>query len=178
MYIRLLTPLACLLFLVIGFSSCSNFSQDYAPEKIYYSPASKHAAILKNNRVYAPKDAPPQVRLAIAAANRIVGTPYRHGGGHRKHKDSGYDCSGAVSYVLREARLSTQTRHSKLFLNYGSRGAGDWITVYAKNGHVFMTICGVRFDTGGGGGRRDDGVNWHITPRSAKGFVMRHPTGL
>ncbi len=156
-------------------NSCGE-GQDSAPDRIFYAPDGKHAAQLKGGRVYAPKDAPPQVKRAIAAANRIAGMPYRRGGGHRAHVDSAYDCSGAVSYVLKEAGLMTSGRHSQLFLNYGRRGPGEWITVYAKNGHVFMTICGVRFDTGGGGrGYRERGPSWHTSPRSGKGFVMRHP---
>ena len=43
---------------------------------------------------------------AIAAANRIAGLPYRFGGGHRSFSDSGYDCSGSVSYVLHGAGAS------------------------------------------------------------------------
>ena len=58
--------------------------------------------------------------------------------------------------MLKEAGLLTSTRHSRLFLNYGQKGAGDWISIYAKNGHVFMVICGLRFDTTGSG-RRGEG---------------------
>src|SRR5215217_857754 len=43
---------------------------------------------------------PASVSRAIRAANRIAGLPYRYGGGHRSFADSGYDCSGSVSYVL------------------------------------------------------------------------------
>ena len=41
---------------------------------------------------------PPQVQEAIAAANEIIGLPYRYGGGHRLpwKLDRGYDCSGTV----------------------------------------------------------------------------------
>lgn len=170
----LLAVVACLLFL----NSCTE-SQVSAPDKIFYSADGKHRATLKNGKVYPPKDAPPQVRRAIAAANKISNKPYRRGGGHGRHEDSAYDCSGSVSYVLKEAGMLTKTRHSPLFLNYGRKGAGEWITVYAKNGHVFMTICGVRFDTGGGSrGRTERGPRWHTTSRSGKGFVMRHPYGF
>ena len=47
-----------------------------------------------------PATAPPQVRDAIVAANRIVGKPYRWGGGHARVEDDAYDCSGTVSYAL------------------------------------------------------------------------------
>ena len=45
------------------------------------------------------------MQAAIAAANRITDRPYRYGGGHAKVEDSGYDCSGAVSYALIGAGL-------------------------------------------------------------------------
>ena len=45
-------------------------------------------------------DAPQEVKDAIAAANKITDKPYRYGGGHGDFEDSGYDCSGAVSYAL------------------------------------------------------------------------------
>ena len=115
--------------------------------------------------------------LPVAAANSLVNKPYRLGGGHRKHYDSHYDCSGSTSFVLKEAGLLTSTRHSKLFLNYGQKGAGDWISVYAKNGHVFMVICGLRFDTTGSG-RRGEGPRWRVDGRNARNFLVRHPTGL
>ena len=86
-------------------------------------------------------------------------------------------CSGSTSFVLKEAGLLTSTRHSKLFLNYGQKGAGDWISVYAKNGHVFMVICGLRFDTTGSG-RRGEGPRWRVDGRNARNFLVRHPTGL
>ena len=79
-----------------------------------------------------PQECPPQVKRAIAAANSLVNKPYRLGGGHRKHYDSHYDCSGSTSFVLKEAGLLTSTRHSKLFLNYGQKGAGDWISVVCQ----------------------------------------------
>src|SRR3954447_2130573 len=64
------------------------------------------------------------VRRAISAANRIAGFPYRFGGGHRSFHDSGYDCSGSVSYVLHGAgRLSSPLDSSQL-MSYGAAGGG------------------------------------------------------
>ena len=124
-----------------------------------------------------PRNAPSQVKRAIAAANSLVNKPYRLGGGHRRHYDTHYDCSGSTSFVLKEAGLLTSTRHSRLFLNYGQKGAGDWISIYAKNGHVFMVICGLRFDTTGSG-RRGEGPRWRVDGRNTRNFLVRHPTGL
>ena len=53
----------------------------------------------------APAGAPPEVVAVIAAANEIVGKPYRYGGGHGDWEDSGYDCSGSESYALHGADL-------------------------------------------------------------------------
>ena len=164
-----------LVLLCFVLASCGDWSQTEAPAKIYYTPNGKHSAKLVNGRVIAPKDAPIQVKRAVAAANKISGYPYRRGGGHAKHIDSAYDCSGSASFVLKEAGFLTKSRNSSGFLDYGSRGMGDWITVYTKRGHTFLVICGVRFDTGGGNGQRDRGPKWQTTARSGVGFYMRHP---
>jgi hypothetical protein len=65
---------------------------------------------------------------------------------------------------------------SKGFFNYGKKGEGRWITVYTRRGHVFMTIAGLRLDTGGTGNRT--GPRWKTATRPGKGHVMRHPAGL
>lgn len=138
--------------------------------------ANGNRAVLRNGRVIAPSKAPVAVKRAIAAANRIAGKPYKWGGGHARLNDSGYDCSGAASYVLRNAGLLEGQMPSRGFLNYGRRGRGKWITVYARNGHVFLTIAGVRFDTQGQG--REDGPKWRREPREKGRHVVRHPPGL
>jgi cell wall-associated NlpC family hydrolase len=58
------------------------------------------ARMRADGRAAIPHDAPARVRAVIRAANAIVGRPYRWGGGHQHVVDSGYDCSGAVSYAL------------------------------------------------------------------------------
>ncbi|MGN6587313.1 MAG: hypothetical protein ACTHKT_07565, partial [Solirubrobacterales bacterium] len=57
-------------------------------------------AILVRGRAIAPADAPPAVKKVIAAANKIRTKPYIYGGGHARFWDSGYDCSGSVSFAL------------------------------------------------------------------------------
>jgi len=123
----------------------------------------------------APAGAPPQVVSAVAAANRITRKPYKWGGGHGRWRDTGYDCSGTVSYVLHAAGLLKTSRDSTGFMSYGKRGKGGWITVYAHGSHAYMTIAGLRFDTSG---RGEDGPRWRLEPRSGAGFVKRHPAGL
>ena len=123
----------------------------------------------------APADAPVEVREAIEAANRITRKPYRYGGGHGRFRDSGYDCSGAVSYALHGAGLLRRPLDSGDLMSWGRRGRGDWITVYAHGGHAYVVIAGLRFDTSGRGER---GPRWRPQRRSARGYVARHPKGL
>ena len=122
-----------------------------------------------------PAGAPPQVRDAIVAANRIVGKPYRWGGGHAKVEDDAYDCSGTVSYALMGAGLLRGPLDSTGLKRFGASGPGSWITVYANAGHTYAVIAGLRLDTSGTGGK---GPRWHTSGRSGKGFVVRHPPGL
>jgi peptidoglycan hydrolase-like protein with peptidoglycan-binding domain len=118
---------------------------------------------------------PAAVRRAIAAANRIAGLPYRFGGGHRSFSDSGYDCSGSVSYVLHGAgRLGSPLDSSQL-MSYGAAGRGRFITIYANPGHAYMVIRGRRYDTTG---RSQTGSRWQPHGRSSAGYVVRHPPGL
>lgn len=126
----------------------------------------------------APSGAPSIVRSVIEGANRLRDKPYVWGGGHARIEDRGYDCSGSVSYALIKAGLLRSPLTSRGFLRYGKPGKGRWITIYARNGHVFMTVCGLRFDTGGNNGRGESGPRWRPSPRNTSGFVARHPPGL
>lgn len=166
----LLAPLA----LAVGLSSCSN--QVKARQPVSYQFKHGRTAKVVNGLAYAPRNAPLAVKKAIAAGNRLQGKPYKWGGGHARLNDSGYDCSGAVSYVLREAGLMKGQMPSSGFFSYGKKGEGDWITVYVRRGHVFMTVAGLRLDTGWGADRT--GPRWHTRTRPGKGHVMRHPPGL
>jgi hypothetical protein len=123
----------------------------------------------------APETAPPAVQKAIWAANRITNKPYRYGGGHRRFSDSGYDCSGAVSYALRGGKLVKRPLHSSAFMRWGESGLGDWITVYTNPGHAYVVIAGLRFDTSG---RGEEGPRWRREPRAGRGYTVRHPAGL
>ena len=123
----------------------------------------------------APREAPQEVKDAIAAANRITSKPYRYGGGHGRWEDSGYDCSGAVSYALHGGGLLGRARDSSGFESYGDAGRGEWISVYANAGHAYVVIAGLRFDTSG---RGEKGPRWRPEKRSARGYVVRHPKGF
>ena len=136
-------------------------------------PVLKRARLRRFGR--APGALPLRVLRAIAAGNAIAGKPYRYGGGHARFEDSGYDCSGSVSYVLHGASALDSPLDSGALMSYGSPGPGRWITVYAHGGHAFMTVNGRRFDTTD---RWRHGSRWHDDMRSTAGYVVRHPAGL
>ena len=115
------------------------------------------------------------VARAIAAADRIAHLPYKYGGGHGSWTDSGYDCSGSVSYVLHGAGVLSSPLDSTGLMSYGAAGPGAHITIYARPGHSFMTIDGRRYDTTG---REQTGSRWQPAGRSTAGYVVRHPPGL
>jgi cell wall-associated NlpC family hydrolase len=122
-----------------------------------------------------PEAAPPAVKAAIAAANRIHTKPYIWGGGHGRWWDAGYDCSGSVSYALHGAGLIETPMDSSEMMDWGEPGPGRWITVYANAGHAWAVIDGVRWDTAGDA--RGTGPRWHKAMASTAGFVARHPAG-
>jgi peptidoglycan hydrolase-like protein with peptidoglycan-binding domain len=122
-----------------------------------------------------PANAPEEVKQVIEAANEIARTPYRYGGGHGRWDDTGYDCSGSVSYALHGGGLLKSAMPSGSFTSWGEAGEGEWITIYANGGHMYMVVAGLRFDTSG---RAKSGSRWQKDDRSASGFVVRHPEGF
>jgi cell wall-associated NlpC family hydrolase len=126
-----------------------------------------------------PVAAPAEVRAAIEAANRIIGKPYKYGGGHAKVEDRGYDCSGTVSYALLGAKLLKSPLDSSSFMRWGEAGEGQWITVYTNPGHAFVVIAGLRLDTSAAGDPSGaKGPRWRPTLRSTRSFRARHPEGF
>jgi peptidoglycan hydrolase CwlO-like protein len=125
--------------------------------------------------VQPPAGAPAAVREMIAAGNAIATLPYIWGGGHGSFISPGYDCSGSVSYVLAAAGLLSSPETSGEFMSYGDAGPGQWVTIWATDGHVWMTIAGWRFDTVA---LAEDGSRWSQGGGEFAGFVERHPPGL
>jgi hypothetical protein len=123
----------------------------------------------------APSSAPDEVRSIIEAGNAIATKPYKYGGGHSRWNDSGYDCSGSVSYVLHAAGLLNRALDSSGFMSWGEAGRGTWITIRSNPGHAYMIVAGLRFDTSA---RSRTGTRWSEQMRSARGFRGRHPDGL
>ncbi|MDD5349732.1 MAG: peptidoglycan endopeptidase [Chthoniobacteraceae bacterium] len=158
------------LTLAAFFSGCGG------PAPYHYTYVPGKTAVVQGGRAVAPPAAPAPVKAAIEAGNQIAGLPYRRGGGHGRMYDSAYDCSGASSFVLREAGLLGTTMPSTAFREYGKGGEGDWISVYARKGHVFLVVAGLRFDTGYGRGA--EGPQWTTLGRPTDGCVIRHPQGF
>jgi hypothetical protein len=147
------------------------------------------AKLLPDGSAAAPADAPEPVKQAIWAANKLQDKPYKYGGGHAKIEDTGYDCSGTVSYALIAAGLLKSPLPSGPFMRWGQRGRGDWITVFSHPGHAYMVIAGLRLDTSAFARRTarnrkvarsafERGPRWRPTSRPARGFRARHPVGL
>jgi murein L,D-transpeptidase YcbB/YkuD len=115
------------------------------------------------------------IDAVVRAGSRIATMPYRYGGGHGSWADSGYDCSGSVSYALHGGGLLRSALDSTGFMSYGRPGRGRHITVYANPGHAYMVVDGRRFDTSA---RSQTGSRWTTEHRSPAGYVARHPAGL
>lgn len=159
-------PLA-LAVLLAGCAGPAPYIYRYVPGK---------TAVMHDGYAVAPPEAPDAVQAAIAAGNRIAGLPYAWGGGHAHSIDSGYDCSGAASYVLQATGRLRGAMPSAGFRRYGESGEGEWISIYARRDHVFLVVAGLRFDTGYT--RGPEGPQWTTRGRPANGSVVRHPPGL
>jgi hypothetical protein len=133
------------------------------------------ATALPNGIALPPLEAPEAVRQMIEAGNVIARSPYLWGGGHGKWVDKGYDCSGSVSFVLAAAGYLEAPLASGPLMSWGEPGPGKWVTIYSHQGHVWMVVAGIRFDTSGA---RETGSRWQNEMRSTAGFVVRHPAGL
>ena len=159
------------LLALLFFSACSTtkrYEYNYIPGK---------TATLHGLHAAPPEKAPATVREAIHAGNQIAGSPYQGGGGHSRDPSYGYDCSGSASHVLRSCGLLHSPITSKDFKRFGKSGPGRWISVWARDGHVFLVVAGLRFDTANTG--HPEGIRWTTKSRTAsKGYVIRHPAGL
>jgi hypothetical protein len=135
------------------------------------------AEVLDNGVALPPLESPPEIRAIIEAGNTIARTPYKWGGGHGKWQDTGYDCSGSVSYALAAAGLLAGPLASGPLMKWGRPGKGKWLTIYSNPGHVFMIVAGVRFDTSAAN-RGKTGSRFTNEMRPTGGYVARHWPGL
>src|SRR4051794_3248395 len=137
------------------------------------------AKIGPDGQALAPADAPDQVKYAIWAGNQLQDKPYEYGGGHQDFVDTGYDCSGTVSYALHGGGLLHTPLDSSDFETWGEEGPGQWITVYTNPGHAYAVIAGLRLDTSRASDPHgQNGPRWRKRMRSSAGYVARHVFGL
>jgi hypothetical protein len=147
-----------------------------------------------------PADAPAQVQEAIAAGNQIIHTSYstERDPNMLRTVMSSYDCSGSTDFVLYNAGLNSPqvtvgdsiAGNSSLLESYGQSGPGQWITIYANPGHVFIEVAGIVMDTAWYAPVQptspSSGPRWQpasiIQPQihgdTYGGFIERHPPGL
>ncbi|MHB8659396.1 MAG: hypothetical protein ACYC91_15875 [Solirubrobacteraceae bacterium] len=121
------------------------------------------------------------MQRAIWAGNQIRRKPYIYGGGHGRFTDAGYDCSGAISYVLHAAGLLKTPMDSSEFMGWGHPGVGHWITVYTNPGHAFVEVAGIRFDTSAAGDPHPalgSGPHWRPKLVDYSGYALRHPAAF
>ena len=180
-----LTASVALMLIISGLEASAQNRQVMSASAVssVYSPVPMAVAIpqyLHYNGKYAaaPTGVPAAIYRAVKAANELQGKPYRWGGGHRSLYDRGYDCSGSVSYILFKAGLIRGPMTSRDFRNLGRPGPGRWLNIYVSGDHVFVSICGLRFDTSDYGSNRGDGPKWRPTARKFPGFEIRHLPGL
>jgi peptidoglycan hydrolase-like protein with peptidoglycan-binding domain len=146
-----------------------------APTGQVAAPPPAVASIGADGLAVAPAGAPAAVVAIIEAGNAIAFMPYRFGGGHEAWKDTGYDCSGSVSFALHGAGLLDTPLSSYDFPTWGDGGPGQWVTIYANDSHAYMIVAGLRFDTSAS---KNGGSRWTAEPRSPAGYIAVHPAGL
>jgi peptidoglycan hydrolase-like protein with peptidoglycan-binding domain len=170
---------------VVTYAQSQVLRQVVAKTMTSSGPVAK-ATLNSDGTVTAPAGAPVAVQEVITAANQIIDKPYIYGGGHGKWNDSGYDCSGAVSYALHGGNLLSAPEDSTELESYGSAGPGQWITIYADASHTFVVVAGLAFDTAHYGPTTPGGTGprWltpaDVTANLSDGgdYIVRHPSGL
>jgi cell wall-associated NlpC family hydrolase len=139
-------------------------------------PASRVIVDPLDGEAIAPAGLPVQVQEVIAGGNAIRDFPYVYGGGHLSFVDDAYDCSGSVSYALAAGGLIKAPETSGQLVSWGKPGPGRYITVFADDGHTFMWVDGVWFDTAGRAGPY--ATRWLTRQPSLVGYAVRHPAGF
>lgn len=151
-----------------------------------------HKARLVDGLAIPAPGTPEVIQQIIWAANDIAFKPYVYGGGHNYYEasygnvalDSGYDCSGSVSFALHGGGLLAEPDDSTGFEDYGRRGGSKWITIYTNAEHAYMDVAGLRFDTVAASypdGAGIAGDRWSTKTRDVNDGVgqlmVRHPVG-
>jgi hypothetical protein len=130
------------------------------------------AIIMSSGLARPPKDAPLVVQAMVDAGDRIDHFDYQWGGGHAvpqlsdsqtdprpqggsepgQNGTPGYDCSGATDYVLYggglgQSILQDTDPPAAGLMSLGDVGQGKWVTWWASNSHVFISVAGIVLDT-------------------------------
>jgi cell wall-associated NlpC family hydrolase len=142
------------------------------------SANASQATLTPDGLAIPPINAPPAVQQIIEAGNEIAHLPYVWGGGHVTYADTGYDCSGSISFVFQAAHLLSSPVVSGALMNWGASGPGKWVTVFANAGHTFMYIAGLRFDTVALAQTGSRWSNRGANESNLSSFAIRHPPGL
>jgi len=146
-----------------------------APAPALLAAPAQAATLAADGTAVAPASAPAPVKQIIAAGNEIHDKPYRYGGGHAKRIDSGYDCSGSMSYALQGAGLLKTALDSSGFAGWGEAGPGQWVTIYANAATPSWWPRGFALTRAAAGAA---GSRWQASQRSSSGYTVRHPSGL
>ena len=137
------------------------------------------AKLRKDGTAVAPSDAPANIQAAIAAGNAIHTFPYVWGGGHRSFTDTGYDCSGAVSYVLHAAGMLSSPSPPVLWPAAGAhpaRAAGSRSTRTRATPTWSWRACGSTPPPAATGWNQGCGPRWRKKKRKA-GFTAKYSPG-
>jgi hypothetical protein len=180
-FVHLALACACLVLLAAGGSAFAASAPAGSGGTVFVPPPPPpKKAKIWNGKAIVPASAPARIKRVIAYGNRLIGKPYRYGGGHRPFArgiDAGYDCSGTVSYALYGGRFLDSPLPSGALMSWGRSGPGRWLTVYAHGGHAYLVVAGLRLDTS----LRDDptrtGPGWSRRLRESAAFEARHPRG-
>jgi cell wall-associated NlpC family hydrolase len=140
------------------------------------TPVAGGESVGGNGTIPIPSGVPEAVQRVVAGGNAIADFPYIWGGGHASFIANGYDCSGSVSYALAAGGLLSAPLVSGDLATWGEPGPGRWITIYANDGHTFMDVDGMWFDTAGRSGPYAS--RWLVATPSLEGYAVRHPQGL
>jgi len=151
-------------------------AQERAAQQRVLAPVAGGFSVGGTGTIPIPQNVPEAVQRVVAGGNAIADFPYIWGGGHASFVANGYDCSGSVSYALAAGGLLNAPLVSGELAHWGAPGPGRWITLYANEGHTFMDVDGVWFDTAGRSGPYAS--RWLVSTPPLAGYAVRHPPGL
>lgn len=150
-------------------------AQESAAQQRNLTPVAGGFSVGGNGTIPIPHNVPEAVQRVVAGGNAIADFPYIWGGGHASFVANGYDCSGSVSYALAAGGLLNAPLVSGELASWGAPGPGRWITIYANDGHTFMDVDGMWFDTAGRSGPYAS--RWLVSTPPLAGYAVRHPPG-